>query len=187
MLSRRPDRWRGGAIRRSKLVGLAVSAILAIGAMAAPAWGKSSHQSRYSYRQTYGSALRLVKVDLGLTVTDHDPDWGYLMFEYTSRQSGKRKSQGSFEFVRGGNGVQVSLQIPSMPSHHERVIIDRLKRKLSSEHGLPPRPKPKAKPDDDERPNDSKTKSKTKKKTSAGKTKDDNGKKGNKPRRWSNS
>jgi len=163
-------------------VGLLASTILALGATAVPAWAKSSHQSRYSYRQTYGSALRLVKVDLGLAVTDHDPDWGYLMFEYTSRQSGKRKSQGSFEFVRVGDGVQVSLQIPSMPSHHERVILDQLKRKLSNEHGLPPRPKSKSKPDDEARPDDSKNKKK-----SAGKTKDEIGKKGKKPRRRSNS
>jgi hypothetical protein len=124
-----------------------VAGVLASLATAAETQAKTSHQSRYTYKQTYGTALRLVKVDLGLEVTDHDPDWGYLMFEYISRQGSKRTSPGSFEFVRANGSVQVSLQIPAMASHHERVIIDRLKRKLSDEHGTPPRAKPEKKPE----------------------------------------
>jgi len=84
-----------------------------------------------------------VKVDLGLTVTDQDPEWGYLMFEYTSRESGKRKTRGSFEFVRTHDEVRVALQLSSMPSYHERVLIEKLRRKLTAEHGTPPHEKPK--------------------------------------------
>jgi hypothetical protein len=106
---------------------------------------KTGHASPYTYEQTFGSALRLVKVDLGLKITEQDADWGYFLFEYTSHESGNKVTRGSFEFVRSADGVQVWLQLPAMPSYHERVIIDKLARKLADEHGTPP---PKPKPDD---------------------------------------
>ena len=120
---------------------------------------KTGHASPYTYEQTFGSALRLVKVDLGLKIIEQDANWGYFLFEYTSRESGNKVTRGSFEFVRTADGVQVWLQLPDMPSYHERVIIDKLARKLVEEHGTPPpKPKPdkdkpdKDKPDKDDRP-----------------------------------
>lgn len=136
-----------GTISRGRvlLLALALAAVASLSSLDARA--KTAHKSTYTFRQTYGSALRLVKVDLGLKITDQDPDWGYLMFEYTSRESGKRKSQGSFEFVRKQGRVKVWLQLARLPSYHERAIMDRLVRKLSDEHGIAPQPKPKKKPD----------------------------------------
>jgi hypothetical protein len=128
-----------------------VCSLLVLGAVtfAAPplAEAKTGHASPYTYEQTYGSALRLVKVDLGLKITDQDAEWGYFLFEYTSRESANKVTRGSFEFVRTADGVQVWLQLASMPSYHERVIIDKLARKLGEEHGTPP-PKPKPKPEE---------------------------------------
>ncbi|MEM1030939.1 MAG: hypothetical protein AAGN82_11350 [Myxococcota bacterium] len=121
-------RWRAGLV-----VGL-VSAMFA-----SPTSAKSHHKSPYTYRQTFGSAVRLLKVDLGLTVTEKDPDWGYVLFAYTSPESGDRESEGSFSFVEKEGTVSVTLQIPKMPSYHEQVILDRLQRKLKEEHGEPPR------------------------------------------------
>lgn len=155
MLDWTAARLRSSATQRRRLVGLAVAAVVCLGMLQGEALAKTSQQSHYTYRQTYGSALRLLKVDLGLTVTDHDPDWGYVLFDYGSRQDDKRKSQGSFEFVRGDDGVLVTLQIPAMPRYHERVILDRLKRKLAEEHGTPPRPKRPQKPAEDDEPDDS--------------------------------
>jgi hypothetical protein len=128
---------------RPRALLLATAVGLGVSALTPTVLAKSAHDSPYTYQQTYGSTLRLVKVDLGLKVTDQDPEWGYLLFEYTSRESGKRRSQGSFEFVKNNSGVRVSLQLASMPSYHERVIMQKLIRKLSEEHGTPPRPKPK--------------------------------------------
>lgn len=124
--------------RLAALLGLAFAL-----AVTAPAEGKAVHESPYSYHQTFGSAVRLLKVDLGLQVTETDAEWGYVMFEYTSPESGERKNQGSFTFVKIDDRVQVSLQIPAMPSYHEQVIIQKLRRKLEEEHGEPP---PKKKP-----------------------------------------
>ncbi|MBW2454274.1 MAG: hypothetical protein JRI68_07180 [Deltaproteobacteria bacterium] len=115
---------------------------------ASPGAAKSIHESPYSYSQTFGTALRLVKVDLDLDVTEVNGEWGYFLFVYTSRESGKRKNRGSFSFVRRGQEVHVVLQIPQMPSYHGRVIMQKLTRKLEAEHGAPP--KPVDEPDDDE-------------------------------------
>jgi hypothetical protein len=122
---------------------------IALLAAASPSSAKTVHQSPYTYRQTFGSALRLVKVDLGYTVTESDADWGYLVFEYTSTEAGKRKIRGSFQFVELRESVQVTLELASMPSYHEQVVLTKLRRKLEEEHGDPPeRPRP-PKPDKD--------------------------------------
>jgi uncharacterized cupredoxin-like copper-binding protein len=126
---------------------IAALVILCTLALSGGAGAKASHSSPYTYRQTFGSAVRLLKVDMGLEVTEKDPDWGYVLFVYTSPESGDRKNEGSFSFVKQNGQVQVTLQIPSMPGYHEQVILDKLKRKLHQEHGDPPPP---AKPDEEE-------------------------------------
>ncbi len=107
---------------------------------------KAKHDSPYNYRQTFGSALRLVKVDLGYDVTETNSEWGFVTFEYVSPDSGKRKNRGSIQFVRGKDKIRVAVQVPSMPSYHEQIIIQKLKRKLAVEHGSPPRPEKFTKP-----------------------------------------
>lgn len=134
------------------IVSLALGAIVALSAPAALA--KATHESPYSFQQTFGSALRLLKVDLGLAVLEKDSEWGYVLFEYTSSESGDRKNQGSFTFVKIEERIQVSLQIPAMPSYHEQVIIQKLERKLAEEHGEPPAPPEKAPKKDREKDGD---------------------------------
>ena len=139
----------------TRRLALAFGLAAALSAIASSAGAKATHDSPYTYEQTFGSAVRLLKVDLGLVVTETDADWGYVLFEYTSPESGARKNQGSFSFVKLDDHVQVALQIPAMPSYHEQVLIQKLRHKLEEEHGEPPRPpekpdkKPEKKPDDD--------------------------------------
>jgi hypothetical protein len=116
---------------------------------ASPGVAKSTHESAYTYQQTFGTALRLVKVDLDLEVTETNGEWGYFLFLYSSRESGKRKNRGSFSFVRRGQKDHVVLQIPQMPSYHERVIMEKLTRKLADEHGTPPEVEDEPDEDDD--------------------------------------
>ena len=104
-----------------------------------------AYESPYTFEQTFGTALRLVRVDLGCKITEKDPDSGYMLFEYTSPESGKRVHKGSVEVVRTKHGAHVSVQLPSLPSYHEQMIVDQLTRKLSAEHGEPP-PKAKSPP-----------------------------------------
>ena len=120
----------------------------------APAAAKTVHRSRYTYAQTYGSALRLIKIDLDFEITESNPEWGYFLFSYASTESGKRKSRGSAQFVKVDGLVRISLQIARMPSYHEQLIVEKLKRKLYAEHGDPPRPS--APPNENDRKNDDK-------------------------------
>jgi len=109
-----------------------------------------AYDSPYTFEQTYGSALRLVRVDLGCKVTEKDSDNGYLLFDYTSPESGKQVHRGSVEVVKNHKGTHVSVQLPSLPRYHEQMIVDALVKKLLSEHGDPPRNRPAAPPPQDD-------------------------------------
>jgi len=137
--------------------------LIVLGALtfAGGASAKSSHRSPYTYRQTFGSTVRLLKVDMGFELTEKDAEWGYVLFVYTSPESGDRKNEGSFSFVEQNGRVDVTLQIPSMPGYHEQVILDKLKQKLKQEHGEPP-PVPQPKKDEDEDEDDDVEKEKEK-------------------------
>jgi hypothetical protein len=104
----------------------------------------------YSFGQTYGTSLRLLRVDLEYKILERDKDNGYILFEYTSPESGKRTVNGSIELVETKEGVHIAIQIPEMPQYHEQAILDQLKRKLSAEHGAPPNQKKKEEPKDPE-------------------------------------
>jgi len=108
------------------------------------AGASTGYASSYTFEQTWGTSVRLVRVDLGLTITEKDPEHGYLLFEYTSPESGKRIHSGSIEIVRSGNdAVLVTVNLRTMPSYHERMIVDALAKKLQVEYGDPPkRPEP---------------------------------------------
>lgn len=102
-----------------------------------------AYDSPYSFEQTYGTAMRLLRVDLGCIITEKDPANGYLLFEYTSPESGSRVHRGSLEIVRGKEGTHVAVQLPTLPQYHEQMIADALNKKLTAEHGSPPpRPRP---------------------------------------------
>ena len=122
---------------------LAVPAVVTL--RAADAGASVAYDAPYSFEQTYGTALRLVRVDLGCIITEKDPANGYLLFEYTSPESGSRVHRGALEIVRGKENTHVAVQLPTLPQYHEQMIIDALNKKLSAEHGYPlskPRPAP---------------------------------------------
>lgn len=102
----------------------------------------ASYASPYTFDQTFSSAKRLLRVDLGLKITETDVDAGYLLFEYTSPESGSRIHPGSIEIVRGKEGALVTVQLPALPRYHEQMIADALAKKLMTEHGEPPRRRP---------------------------------------------
>lgn len=107
------------------------------------AHAKSGMESAYTYDQTWNSALRLIRVDLGLKIVEKDDKAGYILFEYENKGT---TSSGSLELLKGESTIRVVCQIPKFPSYHETVVLDRLARKLKDEHGLPPE-KPKPPPD----------------------------------------
>ncbi len=97
-----------------------------------------AYESLYTFEQTFGTALRLLRVDLGCKITEKDVESGYLLFDYTSGESGKQVHHGSIEVVRSRTGAHVSVQLTSLPRYHEQMIVDALARKLVAEHGEPP-------------------------------------------------
>jgi hypothetical protein len=118
---------------------------------ASHASASAAHESPYTFEQTFGTALRLIRVDLGLKITEKDIENGYLLFDYTSPESGRRVHPGSIEVVRGQEYVHVAVQLPALPSYHEQMIVDALARKLVAEHGDPPKkPRPAPPPSGDD-------------------------------------
>jgi hypothetical protein len=96
---------------------------------------KSAYESPYSYDQTWNSSLRLIRVDLGLKVSEKDEKNGYVLFEYSEKD---RVSSASIELVRSASGVRVVCQIAQFPSYTEALILNRLSRKMREEYGTPP-------------------------------------------------
>jgi hypothetical protein len=98
---------------------------------------KASFESPYTLTQTYNAALRLVRVDFGLTVTERDPSAAYILFDYKSPESGRRVAPGSIEMLEAGRVVKVVVQLGQMPRYHEQVMSDALAKKLRDEYGDP--------------------------------------------------
>jgi hypothetical protein len=118
-------------------------AIVLVLAPASPASAKSAYDSSYGFDRTWNAGLRLVRVDLGLKVTEKDDTNGYLLFDYKSPESGQKPVPGSMEFIKGKDGsVRVVVQIAQMPGYHEQVLVDHLQRKLRNEYGDPPKKSP---------------------------------------------
>jgi hypothetical protein len=126
-------------------------ALLLVATLAGPAWiglgvpdvqASVAHASPYTFEQTFGSALRLIRIDLGCSITEKDVENGYLLFDYTSPESGSRVHHGSVEVVRGKPGSHVTVQLSTLPRYHEQMIVDALAKKLAAEHGAPPSPPP---------------------------------------------
>jgi hypothetical protein len=133
---------------------MALSTVLACGVAGAivftgqPAEAETTYESTYGFDRTWNAALRMVRVDMGLKVTEKDDQSGYLMFEYRSSDS-KKASNGSMEFVRSKEPdapVRLVIQLPQMPRYHEQVMLDTLVRKMRNEYGDAPQPKPKQPP-----------------------------------------
>jgi hypothetical protein len=109
-----------------------------------PVSAKSAYESSYGFDRTWNAGMRLVRVDLGLKISEKDEGAGYLLFDYKSPESGNKPVPGSMEFVRSKDtgAVRVIVQIPQMPGYHEQVLVDQLARKLRNEYGDPPKTPP---------------------------------------------
>lgn len=132
-------RFLGSVLTGSALVG---TVFFGLGSHDARA--KSSYESSYGYERTWNAGMRLVRVDMGMKLTEKDEAAGYLLFDYLSPESGKKPVPGSMEFVRSKEtgAVRVIVQIPQMPGYHEQVLIDALQKKMRAEYGDPPKKAP---------------------------------------------
>jgi hypothetical protein len=131
-------------------------ALLVTAALLAPttSHAKKTEDFRHTYDQVWGAAIRLIRVDQGYAIKDRDQSVGYFLFDY---KDDGRLYPGSVELVRTGDqgvgSIRVVVQIPAMPSYIERMLLDKLEKKLVHEYGEPsPPPKKPVEPpaDDDE-------------------------------------
>ncbi len=128
--------------------------VLALAASPGAASARQTKELQYPFEQVWGTAVRLLRVDYGFPIRDRDEDIGFVLFDYVDAG---RTYQGSVEIVRveprentsvrrrpGTTlelpGVRVAMHIPSMPSYVERMLLDRLERKLREDYGLPVQP-----------------------------------------------
>jgi len=114
---------------------------------------KKTADFRHTYEQVWGAAVRMIRVDQGYAIKDRDEAVGYFLFDY--RDDG-RKYPGSVELVRiedqGGGPIRAVIKIPAMPSYIERMLLDKLRKKLINEFGepAPPPKKPTDAPSSDQ-------------------------------------
>lgn len=114
---------------------------------------KKTEDFRHTYEQVWGAAIRLIRVDQGYPIKDRDESVGYFLFDY---KDDGRMYPGSVELVRiadqGAGSIRVVMQIPAMPSYIERMLLDKLEKKLVDEFGepAPPPKKPEEAPPENE-------------------------------------
>jgi hypothetical protein len=130
---------RRGAL--ANVVG-AVTALVVFSAQPSELAAKVSFESPYTLAQTYNGALRLLRVDLGLAITERDPAVAYILFEYKSQETSQKVVPGSIEMLEAGRTVKVIVQLGSMPRYHEQALLEALGRKLHSDYGEPSRRQP---------------------------------------------
>ncbi len=120
--------------------------LVALFLMPAQANARLQTEYRYNFEQVWNAALRMVRVDLRLPISDKDADTGYLLFDYIDHG---KAFPGSIELVRGERErravTKVVVQVQGMPAYVEQMLVDRLARKLRDEYGeplAPPKPAP---------------------------------------------
>ncbi|KAB2908063.1 MAG: hypothetical protein F9K40_04565 [Kofleriaceae bacterium] len=137
-----------------KRLSLAVAVTIGLGATApAPAGAKSDKTVVYAVEKVFPAAVRFLRVDEGVKITEKDADAGYVMFELA--QDGKT-FPGALELVvaesSGRPAVKLVLRIEDRPSYVETAMLERLERKLRAELGSEPPPVKKTEPREEKPP-----------------------------------
>ncbi len=105
------------------------------------AHAKASAETTQGYERAWNTAVRYVRVDQNLKVTEKDFEAGYVAFEYVSAESGKSISPGALELVKlDGGKVRISVQLSKMPRYHEDVFLQGITKKIREDYGDTPPP-----------------------------------------------
>jgi len=103
-------------------------------ALASPVEARKAQVFQYPLSVVWNAAVRLMRVDLQSPIAEKDRQDGYFLFDYPN---GAKSVPGSVEVVEVNGGVRVTVQVPSLPSYVERMMLDKLARKLRKEFGKP--------------------------------------------------
>lgn len=111
---------------------------------------RTEETTGYTKTQAYNGALRFLRVEQDLEVTEKDADLGYMLFEYPTGMDDDTTT-GSVEVIERDNEVLVVVQISELPAHHESRLASALLKKLEADYGVPQRrakdkPSPEADP-----------------------------------------
>jgi hypothetical protein len=113
---------------------------------------RSEKTLAYPRDQAWPAAVRFIRVDAKLKITEKDADAGYLIFELKEE---KRTFRGSLEIIDavkdGRHVVRFVMQIEDRPEYEELELLNKLELKLRAELGLPA-PAPTAPPPKKEEP-----------------------------------
>jgi hypothetical protein len=110
-----------------------------------PALARSQKTLAYPRSESYAAALRFIRVDENLKVTEKDSDAGYVLFELREEKKVFRGSLEMIEVVQDGRrAVRFVMTLQDRPEWLELLYLQRLEQKLRLELGAPaPVPSPK--------------------------------------------
>jgi hypothetical protein len=117
--------------------------VLAVLVAASPAFARSERTLAYPRDQAWPAAVRFIRVDENLKITDKDADAGYVMFEL---REDNKTFRGSIEVIdakdEGRPAVRVVITLDDRPAWREIEMLDAFTKKLRDELGEPPPPPP---------------------------------------------
>lgn len=118
-------------------------------ALAAPADAKSERNVKWTADKVFPAAVRFLRLDEGVTITEKDPDAGYVMFELPDEDKLWHGALELVEYEKDGRPMlRLIVRLDGRPEYMEIGILDRLERKLRDELGPPPKaPEPKPEPE----------------------------------------
>ncbi len=116
---------------------LGVFALLAC--FGALAYADTTRTVSYPYDRVWPAAVRFLRVDLKLKITEKDQESGYVLFVLVD--DGK-PFQGSLQLSRSKDedrreATRLALKITGRPSYVEDALLGKLERKLKDELGDP--------------------------------------------------
>ena len=123
-------------LRRYHIAAFLSVILLLLALLPRTAFARSEWETTYTQKQLYNSSLRFLKIELRVNVTEQNEDAGYILFEYKNK--GSSGSFGAIEIIPTSSGIKLVVSLPSVPTTHEKVLIEGLKKKLHGDYGQPP-------------------------------------------------
>ncbi len=103
------------------------------------AFARTTAETAYSPGEVWSTAIRFLRIDRGFQIFERDAEAGYVLFGYVD---GETKARGAFEILSKRDEKDrlttiLVINIPEVPHHVERMLLDKLDRKLREELGSP--------------------------------------------------
>jgi hypothetical protein len=112
---------------------------IGLASISPPACARTTAETAYSPGEVWSTAIRFLRIDRGFQILERDAEAGYVLFGYVD---GETKARGAFEILSKRDEKDrlttiLVINIPDVPHHVERLLLDKLDRKLREELGSP--------------------------------------------------